>query len=54
MTLWLGEATGVDERLVAKAAAAARQTPGAFSAKCGAIRRTIPWSLIEPLLGRTS
>ena len=52
MALWLGEASGVSKRLVTTAARSALQRPGRFSAKCGAIRRVIPWSLIEPRLLR--
>lgn len=47
MVLWLGEASGVGESLVAKAARLANQNPGTFSAKCAAIRRVIPWTEIE-------
>jgi hypothetical protein len=50
MVLWLGEATGVDDDLVVGTAASARHTPGTFSAKCAAIRRIMPWSLVEERL----
>lgn len=50
MALWLGEASGVDERLVARAAKLAKQNPGSFSAKCAAIRNVIPWCEIERML----
>lgn len=50
MALWLGEASGVDERLVARAANLVRQSSGTFSAKCAAIRRLIAWDMIEGLL----
>lgn len=50
MALWLGEASGVDERLVARAARFAKQNPGTFSAKCATIRRVISWVEIERML----
>jgi hypothetical protein len=50
MALWLGEASGIDKRLVAKAARLAKQSPGTFAARCAAIRRLIPWCEIERML----
>jgi hypothetical protein len=50
MALWLGEAAGVDERLVAGAKRAVMQSEGTLSAKCGIIRSFIRWEDIESRL----
>jgi hypothetical protein len=47
MLLWLGEASGVDVRLVEKAAVVALRTRGTFSAKCGVIRKIITWDVLR-------
>ena len=46
MVLWLGEAAGVPEAVVKKAASAALNAGDTLMSKAGAIRMTIPWSLI--------
>lgn len=53
MVLWLGEASGVPTTTVARAKRAALATPPQFAAQCAAIRKTIPWQLIEPYLVRS-
>jgi len=50
MVLWLGEAAGISKFQVKSAVAAAKKAGTTFPAQCGAIRRVIPWSDIEPLL----
>jgi hypothetical protein len=50
MVLWLGEASGIDNQLVAKAARLAKRSSGTFAARCAAIRRLIPWCEIERML----
>lgn len=50
MALWLGEAAGVDKRLVATAARLAKRNSGTFSSMCATIRSIIPWEAIEHML----
>lgn len=50
MLLWLAEAAGVGRARVAAAAASALDAKGAYSTRCAAIRRQIPWDTIERLL----
>lgn len=53
MVLWLGEACGVPVLQVKAAKAAAVACRGSFPAQCGAIRRIIPWEVIEQRLAHT-
>jgi hypothetical protein len=50
MALWLGEASGIDERLVAKATKLVQQSSGTFSARSATIRSVIPWDVIARVL----
>jgi hypothetical protein len=50
MVLWLGEAVGVPEPIVHQARRAALTAGPSLAAMSGAIRRNIPWSLIESRL----
>ena len=50
MVLWLGEAAGIPTAQVKRAVAVAWEAPANFSSQCGAIRRVVPWTDIEPLL----
>ena len=50
MVLWLGEAAGVPEATVKKAASAALKAGETLMSKAAAIRKVIPWSLIEERL----
>ena len=50
MVLWLGEASGVSSGLVRKAEQAALHAKPNLSAQAAAIRRVIPWGLIEDRL----
>ena len=50
MVLWLGEAVGVPESIVRQARRAALTAGPSLAGMSGAIRRTIPWSLIESRL----
>jgi hypothetical protein len=50
MVLWLGESAGISTAQVKSAVAAAKSAGPKFAAQCGAIRRVIPWSDIEPLI----
>jgi len=50
MVLWLGEASGVSSGLVRKAEQAALHAKPSLSAQAAAIRRVIPWGLIEDRL----
>lgn len=54
MVLWLGEATGVDEDLVKKAATLAKCSPTNFATSCARIRGVIPWSHILSSIQRPS
>lgn len=50
MVLWLGEAPGVPKATVEAAARAALAGKSSMAAQSGAIRRVIPWALIEERL----
>jgi hypothetical protein len=50
MVLWLGEAAGVPEVTVKSAANAALKAPASLMSKAGAIRRVVPWALVEERL----
>ncbi|MBS0240364.1 MAG: hypothetical protein JSR89_18280 [Proteobacteria bacterium] len=50
MALWLGEAAGVDERLVKQARRDAVRSPDSFSSKCASIRRNISWGIVAVAL----
>jgi hypothetical protein len=47
MLTWLAEASGINSRQVSAAVAAALRADDPWPAKCGAIRRLIPWQEIE-------
>ena len=50
MVLWLGEASGVDKPLVAAAKRAALKAPASLPSKSAAIRKVVPWTIIEVAL----
>ncbi len=52
MVLWLGEAAGVPEQTVKTAAKAALNAGGSLMSKAAAIRKIIPWEVIEERLRR--
>ena len=53
MVLWLGEASGIPGARVKEAIEASELAGNSWRAKCGAIRRVIPWEDIEQnLFGR--
>lgn len=52
MVLWLGEASGVSRATVVKAKKAALSASPVFAAQSAAIRKIIPWQLIEARLGK--
>jgi hypothetical protein len=53
MLLWLVDASGVSRTLVRKARLAALKASDSYNTQCGAIRRVVPWALVEEaLLGR--
>jgi hypothetical protein len=47
MALWLGEAAGVDERLVKRTREEVARCGGTFSAKCAIVRQNISWDAVE-------
>jgi hypothetical protein len=47
MLLWLGESAGVPQKIVASAIVAFRHAKPDGSSKCGAIRKVMPWALVE-------
>ena len=51
MALWLGEVSGVPKPVVRKAMAAARLAHPNFGTQTAAIRKIIPWKMIEDRLG---
>jgi hypothetical protein len=53
MVLWLGEALGVSKDMAAKAKRAALGSGPALGSQCAAIRKIIPWEVIESRLGET-
>jgi hypothetical protein len=52
MVLWLGEASGVSKKIVGKAKRAALRTHH-MGSQCSAIRKIIPWVLIEARLKKS-
>jgi hypothetical protein len=50
MVLWLGEASGVPSKIVMQAKRAALSSRPSLPSQCAAIRKVIPWSLIESRL----
>ena len=50
MLLWLGEGAGVSRSILLSAKVAALKTKPIFPAQCAAIRKKIPWTLIEAQL----
>lgn len=52
MVLWLAEASGVDTARVGRAARVALSAGPHLTTRCAAMRRIIPWSLIEAQLSR--
>jgi len=50
MVLWLGEASGVAKKLVRRAQRAALKAPSNMGSQCSAIRKIIPWAIIEARL----
>lgn len=52
MVLWLGEASGIPKASVAKAKQAALSSGPQLQAQSAAIRRIIPWELIEVRLDK--
>ncbi|MGH6790509.1 MAG: hypothetical protein ACRECC_12615 [Pseudolabrys sp.] len=53
MVLWLGEASGVPKKVVEKAKRAALRTKKNMGSQCSAIRKIIPWVLIEAQLQKS-
>lgn len=54
MVLWLGEASGVPKPRVAAARKAALSAASSLATQCAAIRKVIPWELIESRLDKIS
>ena len=52
MVLWLGEASGVPKAMVSKAKQAALSASPQLQSQSAAIRRMIPWEMIEVRLAR--
>ena len=50
MVLWLGEAVGIPETTVRKAKRAALLAGPRLPAQCAAIRRVVPWEMIQAYL----
>lgn len=50
--LWLAEASGVNRKFITKAARSARASGPAFPSICAAIRREVPWALVEAALAK--
>jgi hypothetical protein len=50
MTLWLGAAVGVPKTKVREAERAVKSAKANRAMQCAAIRKLIPWTMIEPLL----
>jgi hypothetical protein len=53
MVLWLGEASGVAKKDVAKAKRAALRAKNNMGSQCSAIRKVIPWASIEAQLQKS-
>ena len=50
MVLWLGEASGISKTKVSQAKRAALSARRGYSSQCAAIRKIIPWDVIEAML----
>ena len=50
MVLWLSEASGVDKSLVIAAKRAALKAAASLPSKSAAIRKVVPWAIIEAAL----
>jgi len=50
MVLWLGEASGISKTKVSQAKRAALSARRGYSSQCAAIRKIIPWDMIEGML----
>lgn len=50
MVLWVGEASGIDKAIVTKAKNSALRAMPTFPSQSAAIRKLIPWTLIEMTL----
>jgi hypothetical protein len=50
MVLWLAEASGVKTSLILQAKKSALGASRALQGKCAAIRRIVPWSIVEEAL----
>jgi hypothetical protein len=50
MLLWLVDASGVSRTVVRKARLAALKASDSYNTQCGAIRRVVPWELVEDAL----
>ena len=51
--LWLAEALGIDDALLRKAVEDVIAAGANPSSQCGAFRKRVPWTLIEPLAAET-
>jgi len=54
MVLWLGEASGLPKARIVEAKQAALSASPYFPAQCAAIRKTIPWKVIEVRLTKST
>ena len=54
MVLWLGEASGISLILIRKAKKAGLSAGPSLSAQSAAIRRVVPWELIQDRLVKSS
>ncbi len=54
MVLWLGEASGLPKARVVEAKQAALSASPNRAAQCAAIRKIIPWEMIEVRLGKSA
>jgi hypothetical protein len=54
MVLWLGEASGLPKKRIAEAKESALSAGPHFARQCAAIRRIIPWEMIEIRLSRST
>jgi hypothetical protein len=52
MVLWLAEASGIPKEKLVRAMKAALSAPSSRHAQCAAIRKVVPWELIETGLRR--
>jgi len=54
MVLWLGEAAGLSKTKIQAAKRAALTAPATLAAQCAAIRKIIPWAIIEERLAKAA